>query len=320
MKERASMIVRTVVQFRILPPLYELNRATINVPMDDGDFASVHFLTTKSHASDLNVRGNVRLLGDAIGVLHNTIVEVTYPGYLSTEHPADPLEMPEAQAVATSLLNYVLPHYRARADATQIRKIPLVYTKRFKWIHVEESGKEWDGQELIGIIPDGEDAGLANGDPEIIQRIQSDLIEHGQLALCSILYLDAKAERFLGNTRSAMAHLYMAFESLAFSTCRTLGYNRVGKAETDAFLEPPRKRSPAIRTVVRKTSDWFGEGPLSETELIEKLVNPLFRYRNQIMHGNEVTLSFAEEQEAFHAYEGLLEWHSNVIHSLRATE
>lgn len=196
-----------------------------------------------------------------------------------------------------------------------------MYTRRFKWAHINESGEEWNGEEFIGITPDGDDAGVDDGNSQIISVVQADLLERRELALSTILFLDAKAERFLGNARSALAHLYMAFESLAFNGCRTVGYARVGHAETDAFLDgksegDDENEPPNIRAVVKKTRDWFGEGP-SKTTLISTLVNPLLRYRNDIMHGRHVAPTFDEVKEAFESYEELLAWHSQVLESLK---
>ncbi len=172
------MNVFTRITFRILPPLYELNRATIVVPSEHDDSA-IRFSITPSGASpDAEIPGSATVPGDDLGALHNTIVQVEIPAVLAT-HPRDAVPVAEAQVVAVELLNRVVEHYRNVTGAAQIRRIPARHARAFTWEQATGDGQRQSGRFVggSGLRPEGPPAdGLASGDPAIVAAIQAGVL------------------------------------------------------------------------------------------------------------------------------------------------
>jgi hypothetical protein len=216
----------TLFRFRIAPPLYELNRATIVVPakkLGEDVEVSLRFKIAASGQTNLVTKGNVKVQGDDIGTLHNTIVEVEYPVAVDLGIPP-PNGFNEGQQTSVQLLNIVLGHYRRVMQLPQIRPIAVKHAALYEFVTTDDSGHSQAGQTLVGLgfKPDGADAGLADGDPEIVAKIQTG-VATGALPVWYSLYLDGRAERASNNYRSSLAHLYMAFEMLSTTMCRVLG-------------------------------------------------------------------------------------------------
>ncbi len=283
------MNVFTRIRFRILPPLYELNRAIITVRGEHGDCA-VRFTITPSRSSQAaETGGNATVPGDDLGALHNTIVEVEIPAGLATS-PRDQRPVAEAQAVAVDLLNLVIEHYRDVTGTAQIRRVPTRHARAFLWEQLAEGGSIQSGRCFggSGLQPDGPPAeSLASGDPEIVAAIQAGVLR-GRLPVWASLYLDALADFYTDNTRSGLVHLYMSLEMLANETCQRLGEAAVGAEAATAFLAPAAEDPPVVHAVLKRTREWADSGPSKSA--ISRLIRSLWRNRNDLLHGRPVEL------------------------------
>ena len=297
----------TRITFRILPPLYELNRATITVPGDHGS-ALIQFTITPSGASP--VAGNAdsaTIPGDDLGALHNTIVQVEIAAILAISPPGDG-PVPEAQVAAVDLLNLVVEHYRNVTGVAQIRRIPARHARAFCWEQATVDGRVGSGRFVggSGLRPDGPPAeGLASGDPLIVAAIQEGVLA-GRLPLWAALYLDALAEFYTDNTRSGLVHLYMSFEMLANETCQRLGEAVVGAEAASAFLAPPGDDPPVIHLVLKYTREWAESGPSKSA--ISRLVRSLWKHRNDLLHGRSLELPPGTAESALVTFGELATW------------
>jgi len=301
------MTVFTRLTFRILPPLYELNRATIAVPSERGE-AIIRFAVTRSGTPPTaDIPGNATVPGDDLGALHNTIVQVEVPAVLGT-YPQDGFAIAEAQVVAAELLNCVVEHYRNVTGAAQVRRIPARHARAFLWLQDTGDGHERSGRFVggSGLRPDGPPTeGLASGDPAIVAAVQAG-VRSGPLPLWTSLYLDALAEFYTGNTRSGLVHLYMSFEMLANETCQRLGEAVVGAEAASAFLAPPDADPPVVHLVLKYTREWAETGPSKSA--ISRLVRSLWKYRNDLLHGRLVVLPPGTAESALAAFGELATW------------
>jgi len=303
---------RTLIRFRIMPPLYGLNHATIAVPTPRGD-VEIGFKIVVSGLSPFKASGEVKVIGDDLGTLHNTIIEVRFPAFVEVGMPSTPSGFNEAQTVSVDLLNLVLGHYRRVANMPQIRAVAVKHAAGYEFEEVDDEGKARVGSAFgrMGLTPNGEDAGLADGPSEIVQAIQAG-VSQGRLPLWYTLYLDAIAEHSSANYRSALAHIYMSFEMLATMTCRVLGSTKVGGDAVTAFLEPSGddEPHPSIYQIVGQTRAWFGEGP-SKSQLKDHL-GRLWKHRNDVMHGSVFEITRADFRQALDAFAFLGPWYQAI--------
>jgi hypothetical protein len=262
----------------------------------------------------LKAEGGVTVTGDEFGILHNTLITTEFPASLEVRS-SERGQYSEAQVAAVALLNVVIGHYRMAARIPQIRTIPTHRAGGFRFSHIDESGTAVTGMALSGLDPDGTDAGVADGDKDIIDLVQAG-VRRGQVPIWLSLLLDAHAELDAQNIRSALAHLYMSCEMLAGLTCRRVGIMKAGIETTDAFLDPQGAGSqlPGIAVIVKQTRDWWGEGP-SKTMLVKEL-GRTWRNRNDVMHGKQVDISRDAANRAFKSFRVLQIWMDGILNEL----
>lgn len=303
----------TTITFRILAPLYGLNRAGVIVPTAKGDVA-IRFMIVGSPNAMWKTEGGPTVTGDEFGILHNTLITTEFPARVEVISPESG-EYSEAQVAAVALLNVVIGHYRMAARIPQIRTIPTHHAGGFRFSHTDESGTAVTGLVLSGLDPDGTDAGVAAGDKVIVDLVQAG-VRRGQLPVWLSLLLDAHAELDAQDIRSALAHLYMSCEMLTGLTCRRVGLIKAGIEKTDAFLDPhgPGGQPPGISVIMKQTRDWWGKGP-SKTKLAKEL-GRAWRNRNDVMHGKQVDISRSTANKAFKSFRVLQIWMDGILNDL----
>ena len=78
----------TLIKFRIVAPLYQLHEQTVRFRVGTG-FAFAHFSIVNSGMEPTwtGVGATASIPGDDLGVLHNTIVELVFPGLADMSPP-----------------------------------------------------------------------------------------------------------------------------------------------------------------------------------------------------------------------------------------
>ncbi len=280
----------TISQFRIIPPLYELHQAELHFRLLSGD-AAMEFTVVDSGASAaMTAVGPAKLSvpGDDVGVLHNTLVRVHLPGFLRIDMP-EAGQVPDVQRTAIDLLNVVIDVYRYVVNAPQIRRIPYRHARGFMSHYKTHSGETKPGPIMLGgnaLNPSGQPANVSPCNPEVVQRIEQHL-RAGPPPSWIVMLLDAKAEQQSNNTRSCLAHLYMAFEMLLSSQLLRLAKDADKVNEIESFLAPAGKRPPQVRAVLQRFLNLAGGSNKSTLDEFETF----WSYRNDVMHGKEVDLS-----------------------------
>jgi len=188
----------TLSRFRILVPLYELHEHTVGVPIKAG-LAFVHFTIVDSCADPVFKVGatgsaSMQVVGDDLGSLHNTLVEVALPGEadMTTMPPIGGI--PPGQRSAVNILNAVIEHYRLLASAPQIRPVPYKHVRAFEFVHYHEDGTANAGYFWgPGLSTKGEKANVPKAKMEIVEKVQESALT-GPVPLWASLRLDSYAE------------------------------------------------------------------------------------------------------------------------------
>lgn len=300
----------TSISFRILAPLYQLHAATLGVPTTAGPI-ELSFTITESGLSAFKTTSGATIPGDDIGALHNTIVTATLPGTHDVipvvTSPDKPSQVPVAVREAVTALNIVIDHYRDAAGAPQIRRVPYHHARGSSTVTKHDDGTQTT-QHLAagnGLAPTGPTASVAEASAEFVATMQA-RIDAGSLPLWKSITADSQAELAVGNTRSGLAHLYMAFEMLAATTCLRLGEQAVGRSSATEFLEPAVGDPPVIFKIVMRGRDWASGGP-SKNKL-NGWTHALMQHRNGVMHGGDPQVSPTDVAAAFEAFETLSAW------------
>jgi hypothetical protein len=302
----------TLVRFRILPPLYELHEETVAVPLEFGT-ALLHLQIVDSYVPSSfegGGKGTSAVPGDAVGVAHNSMIEVALPGLVSMQ-PArqlGPGDVPEGQLRALRVLNHVIQHYRVLANVPQIRPVTATDGRGFKFTHFRRDGTTKSGIVLgrNALPPNGETADMPKPNKEIAEAIKR-ASGAGPSPLWATLKADAFADMDAGDVRSGFAHLHMSLEVLAHQTVRHLSKADRGIGEGAEFghlrsdAEPPN-----LPAVVRECFDLYAGG-YSRTR-IEELTEGLLKHKNDVLHGRDVRLASGAVDEALACYLELKDW------------
>jgi hypothetical protein len=300
----------TKITFRILPPLYELNRAVVSIPTRGGDVRLSFLITESGQSLASQVTGSVSVPGDDLGSIHNTIVTAEIPELVPVWPTGAhrPGGLPEGQRIVVNLLNRVLGYYRLRV-APQIRPVPPIHARGFKFTQTDEQGNVREGIFAGGnaIRPTGDDAGLAAGLPDVVSAIQEG-VRHGPIPLYLSLYLDALADIEAEQFRSGLAHLYMSFEMLASLTFRRLLTPSLGPAAVDSFLDASGdKPGPTVYRILSEC--WsVARKPAVSKRSFDREVRGLWKHRNDILHGRPLNVNKDMTEQALLAYRSLAGW------------
>lgn len=308
----------TLVQFRVLPPLYQLHGQTLVVPSEVGT-ALLHLRIVDSYVPSWLESADKRstsVPGDDVGLIHNSIVEVALPGVVSLQ-PARQLEpgnVPEGQQYVLRVLNHVIQHYRVLAGVSQIRPVKMTHGLGFKFTYFLE-----DGTAKTGIVmgrnalpPDGEAADVPDPDTRISEAIKHAALT-GPQPLWATLKEDAFADFDSGDERSALAHLYMSFEVLAYQAYCHLAKVRPGTGGDEDFPPEPGtelRNAPAIADMCFD----FHPGGYSRSRIGE-LSAGLLRYRDEVLLGQNTRLTSKAVDEVLACYLELKDWLAGALSS-----
>lgn len=301
----------TVSTFRIVAPLYELHQQTVDVKVRAG-ICSVHFTVVDSSSPPAWTTNNavIKVLGDNLGSLHNTLVEVLLPGLREMMFSA-PGTVPDGQRSAVNILNAVIQQYRHKVPAPQIRPIPYQHARRFDVTYfIDEATEERGGMVSAGLSPEGEPAAVPPADAEIVERIREGLRQGPLLPLWVTLQLDAAADFDAGNNLSGMAHLFISFEMFAHSIFRRLASLAGEVAAIDEFLTPPSGDPPSIYDVMKRCYQ-MAPSPLKKTKSkrqFDKLFSSFWRHRNDVLHGRPIELTSDLVDSARNDFVELYDW------------
>ena len=300
----------TTLRFRIMPPLYDLNGAVIEVPTALG-MCRVHFVITGSGLSPFQTSGNVQVVGDDLGTMHNTLVEVELPGLpniVSKIHG----RFPAALVVAVDALNQVIENYRWLAKAPQIRRIPYKHARGFDFEQVDATGHGRKGQYRGGnaLKPTGEPADVSAADQSFSNAVQA-RVRGGRVPLWASLFSDALADADAGDIHSSFAHFYMSLEMLINSACYKLGEAAVGRAAVDAFMLPSKGHPPNVYQRRDRILEWAEGDQESKKAFIEKF-DTTWKHRNDLLHGRDLKLSEAEFMGVVEGCWWLVSWFQSV--------
>jgi len=309
-------MARTIVTFRIAPPLYMLNGARIPTQTPDGIYWTQFQIVEVGAASTAAVSpmGGARatLPLDPDGGLHNTIVTVESP-FAHDVDRGPGQDVPPAQVVALRVLNRIIDHYRSIVGRPLLRRIEPRRASWMKYRVEYDDGRVRDGTNIVptGLSPDGTPANIDPADDDLVQ-VLTDGAGTSQPTF-RIMYLDALAEFRTAvyepsSMTSALAHLFMSFEMLAWLTYASVGRGMVGDHRYEReFMQDDEGSPPPIRKVVKQIHNWVPSGFASKTKL-NGVLDTLLLYRNDVMHGRTRSYPVSEVEEAFGAYERLAQW------------
>jgi hypothetical protein len=255
-------------------------------------------------------RGTATVPGDAVGVVHNSMVEVALPGLVSMQPARElqPGDVPEGQLRALRVLNHVIQHYRVLANVPQIRPVTATDGRGFKFTHFRKDGTSKSGIVLgrNALPPNGETADIPRPNEEIAEAIKR-ASRAGPSPLWATLKADAFADMDAGDFRSGLAHLYMSLEVLAHQSVLHLSKASEGVGEAAVFGHPKSGAEPSnLPAIVGECFDLFAGG--YSRIRIEQLTEGLLKHRNDVLHGSDVRLASGAVDEALACYLELKDW------------
>lgn len=314
---------QTSVAFRISAPLYRLSGAVIPTDTPDGRYWTAFRIVElpgagTTAAFQAGGQNQLTLPFDPDGGLHNTLVTVTSPHvHLVDRLPGQPL--PQAQVVAVRVLNRLIDHYRVLADMPFIRRVSV---RRASWMRYEvrdDAGQILrSGTNIVptGLPPDGTLANVEPGDAHLEQTLH-ELSWYSQPTYRT-LYMDARAELEAAASdpsaiASALAHLFMSFEMLAWLAHAAKGRASVGDARYETEFAVNESGDPiAIRKVILQLHEWAPSHFPSKSRMRQSL-DELLRHRNDVMHGRGRDYPLPDVVEAFTRYDEFETWLDEVL-------
>ncbi len=302
----------TKIKFRVAPPFYSLHNAEIGLTTVLGQATMRFTIVDSGVPTGFTTHGNVRIVGDDLGILHNTLCEIEFDSSfdpIGVEVGDDALLFTPPINRFVDLLNMVLDHYRWLANETWLRRIPYRHVGNISFEHDSDDGNGRVGfwAAPMGLSPEGQPSeNMTSARQEFVQALQKQ-VAAGPIPVWLSLWADSRAD-FLSNAyRSGLAHLYMSLEMLARITYLRLGTAVIGSTVEEHLLPAsPDKEPLSISRVVKQCREWAASGP-SKSKLTKTLYQA-WQYRNKVMHGSEVLLSAKDVDSVITSAEEIARW------------
>lgn len=308
-------MARTRVTFRIPPPLYLLHGARIPTDTPEGRYW-VEFrivLVGAAAAAAIQPIGGARVTmpRDTDGGLHNTLVTVESP----VAHDIDPRPraLPVAQIVAVRVLNRFIDHYRVMTNHPALRRLEPRLASWLKYRVEQDDGRVREGTRIAptGLAPGGEPADVGDADKALVAELTA--MSWSSQPPYRMLHLDALADLAIAVYDSslmvsALAHLFMSFEMLAWLAYAAVARTTVGHDAYEHDFAVDENGSPvSIRKVIRQLDMWVPSDFPSNNKRNSAL-DVLLKYRNDVMHGRSITYPVNEVAASFDAYAAFSPW------------
>jgi hypothetical protein len=278
------VVTKTTLSFRVVPPLYDLQGATFTVrKVAEFDEIQVKATLVDSGAPILvTAQGTgIRMPGN-LGILHNTRLDVTIPGLVDDWMGVAKQTDIRLARVANRLIDW----YRLIAQRPSIRRIPLSSVAGCE----ARDDEGHIGVSLLGWTPGDPSGSGGTASEELVAALRAPLAGGAELPLWWALYLDARAEFEAGELRAAVLLSNSAMETLINSAFRAV-------ASADDVDAAFANESPtSFWRLLKKVNELAGTG-LGNKQLTN-LAKSVNKYRNDVSHGNPVTIEPEEVSKA----------------------